>query len=85
MRAAAASESSDFERAVELVLDDVRPMLRMDGGNVELVSADQQSGRVEVHLVGACGHCPASGYTLSFAIEAKLKAKLADVREVIAL
>ena len=74
-----------FFEQVESVLDTLRPSLRMDGGNVELVSADAATGRVELRLVGACSHCPASSYTLSFGIEARLKQELPDVREVVAV
>jgi len=40
---------------VEAVLDRVRPALRADGGDVELVDVDEKSGVVKVRLKGACG------------------------------
>ncbi|HZL98833.1 MAG TPA: NifU family protein [Planctomycetota bacterium] len=65
------------------VLDDVRPLLRADGGDVELVSADAKRGRVEVRLIGACTRCPASAQTLASGVEARLKHSLPAVRQVI--
>ena len=46
---------------VEAVLEKLRPMLMMDGGNIELV--DVKDNEVYVHLVGACGMCPSSTMT----------------------
>jgi len=60
-------------------------MLRADGGDVELVSVDEQRGRVEVHFVGACSHCPASSYTLEFGLAARLTRELPEVSEVVAV
>ena len=76
-------ESSSFEAQVRGVLDELRPMLRADGGNVELVAAHAASGRVEVRLTGACSHCAASLQTMSLGIEARLKQSLPAVRQVV--
>ena len=76
---------SRFEERVREVLDDVRPMLQSDGGDIELVHADEARGRVEVHLTGACQHCAASAYTLALGVEQRLKQALPDVREVVAV
>ena len=72
-----------FETQVRRVLDELRPALRADGGDVELVAADEALGRVEVRLTGACTHCAASMQTLSLGIEARLKHSLPGVRQVV--
>ena len=66
---------------VEKVLNEIRPGLQADGGDVELV--DVNDGVVKVRLVGACGSCPMSQMTLKMGIEEALKAKLPDIKEVI--
>ena len=72
-----------FEAQVREVLDALRPALRADGGDVELVAADESRGRVEVRLTGACTHCASSLQTLSLGIEARLKHSLPAVRQVV--
>lgn len=79
------SADSEFEADVLSVMAEIRPALEADGGDVELVSADRESGLVEVRLVGACRHCAASWLTLSYGIEARLKQALPAVTKVVAL
>jgi len=62
---------------VEKVLDEIRPMLIRDGGNVELVSIED--GVVKVRLQGACAGCPMSQMTLRNGIERVLKEKVPEV------
>ena len=68
---------------VEKVIDEIRPFLQADGGNIELI--DVQEGIVKVKLVGACGSCPMSQLTLERGVEARLKEKVPEVKEVIAI
>jgi Fe-S cluster biogenesis protein NfuA len=68
---------------VEKVIDEIRPFLQADGGNIELI--DVQEGIVKVKLVGACGSCPMSQLTLKRGVEARLKEKVPEVKEVIAI
>ena len=72
----------DIKERVEKVLDQIRPTLIADGGNVELVDVSDD-GLVKVQLVGACGSCPFSLMTLKNGIEARLKELVPEVREVI--
>ena len=53
---------------VEQALNKVRPALRADGGDVELVDVGAD-GVVKVRLKGACGGCPMSQLTLKMGIE----------------
>lgn len=66
---------------VEAVLNQIRPSLQADGGDVELI--DVKDGVVEVRLTGACGGCPMATMTLKMGIERILKQKLPEVKEVV--
>ena len=66
---------------VEKVLDELRPFLMADGGNVEIAEIDGPSGKVR--LQGACGSCPSSTMTLKMGIERKLMEMIPEVSEVI--
>jgi Fe-S cluster biogenesis protein NfuA len=68
---------------VQTVLDNIRPSLRADGGDVELV--DVKDGVVSLKLKGACAGCPMSTMTLKNGIERMLKQELSDIKEVIAV
>ncbi|KAJ6807724.1 nifU-like protein 1, chloroplastic [Iris pallida] len=61
---------------VNLVLDDVRPYLIADGGNVDVVSVED--GVISLQLQGACGSCPSSTTTMKMGIERVLKEKFGD-------
>ncbi len=67
---------------VEEVLDQVRPMLQADGGDVELVDVSE-AGIVSVKLTGACGSCPMSTMTLKMGIERNLMEQIPEVKEVV--
>ncbi|XP_057508153.1 nifU-like protein 1, chloroplastic [Actinidia eriantha] len=61
---------------VDMVLEDVRPYLIADGGNVDVVSVDD--GVISLKLQGACGSCPSSTTTMKMGIERVLKEKFGD-------
>ncbi|WJI25995.1 NifU family protein [Thermosynechococcus sp. QKsg1] len=65
---------------VEKVLDELRPYLMADGGNVELVEIEGPV--VRLRLQGACGSCPSSTMTLRMGIERKLKEAIPEIAEV---
>jgi Fe-S cluster biogenesis protein NfuA len=65
---------------VEEVLNQIRPSLQADGGDVELV--DIVDGVVKLKLKGACAGCPMSQMTLAFGIERVLKEKVPEVKKV---
>jgi Fe-S cluster biogenesis protein NfuA len=64
------------------VLEQVRPGLQADGGNVELVEVTED-GIVKVRLTGACGSCPMSTMTLKMGIERAMKEQIPGVKEVV--
>jgi len=65
---------------VAQALEEVRPSLQMDGGDVELV--DVKDGVVKVRLLGHCAGCPMSQMTLKMGIESYLKKKVSGVKTV---
>lgn len=67
---------------IEDTLDGIRPALRSDGGDVELVGFDDADGVVQVRLMGACSSCPISSLTMRQGIERRLKNAIPEVREV---
>lgn len=67
---------------IEDTLDVIRPALRSDGGDVELVGFDDEDGVVLVRLMGACSACPISTMTMKQGIERRLKDAVPEVREV---
>jgi Fe-S cluster biogenesis protein NfuA len=70
-----------MKEKVEKVLDEIRPGLEADGGNVELVDVTED-GTVKVRLTGACAGCPMSTMTLKMAIEKRLKEQIPEVKTV---
>jgi len=70
-----------MKEEVQKVLEEIRPMLQMEGGDVELIDVTED-GLVKVKLKGACGTCPMSTYTLKLGIEQRLKEKIPEIKEV---
>jgi Fe-S cluster biogenesis protein NfuA len=70
---------------IEEVLESIRPAIRADGGDVELLEFDEASGVVEVRLIGACESCPISMMTLKEGIEKRIRSSVPGVVEVTAV
>jgi Fe-S cluster biogenesis protein NfuA len=73
-----------YER-VEKVLEKVRPYIQSDGGDISLISVDEASGVVKVHLSGACGSCPSSTATLKGGVERMVRQEIPEIKEVVAV
>ncbi|MBW2260059.1 MAG: NifU family protein [Deltaproteobacteria bacterium] len=69
-----------MKESVQAVIDQIRPMLQRDGGDVELV--DVEDGVVKVRLQGACKGCPMSQMTLKNGIEKFVKQQIPEVDRV---
>jgi len=69
-----------MKEKVEAALNEIRPMLQRDGGDVELVAIE--GGVVKVRLQGACAGCPMSQMTLKNGIERVLKDSIPEVTAV---
>ena len=71
-----------FEK-VKQVMETIRPAIMADGGDVELVNVNEETGVVSVRLSGACAGCPMSQITLKMGIERELKSQIPQVKEVV--
>ena len=60
----------------------IRPALQADGGDMRVVNLDQETGVVEIELMGACGGCPMSTMTLKAGIERILMDRVEGLTEV---
>ncbi|HUU32332.1 MAG TPA: NifU family protein [Phycisphaerae bacterium] len=70
-----------MKEKVEAVINEIRPLLQADGGDIELVGVEE-GGVVKVRLRGACAGCPGAQMTLKMAVERRLKAKVPEVQRV---
>ena len=66
---------------VELALENIRPALQQDGGDLELIDVTED-GTVKIKLTGACGSCPMSQMTLKMGIEQRLRKEVPEVELV---
>jgi Fe-S cluster biogenesis protein NfuA len=78
------AEDKELEQKVLNILDQVRPYLQQDGGDLKFVGINDDL-TVEVELTGACGACPFSTMTLKNGVEATLKKVLPQITEVVAV
>ena len=81
-------ELTDQERATRLkalnaLLDLMRPSVQADGGDLVLIRADVETGVVEVQLQGACSSCAISSSTLQGGVDRILRDRLDWVTEVV--
>jgi Fe-S cluster biogenesis protein NfuA len=72
-----------MRKRVADIIDKIRPMLQADGGDIELVDVEEQTGVVKVRLQGACRGCPSAAMTLKMGVERHLKDRVPEVRELV--
>jgi len=72
--------SETLEKKVQKALDEVRPNIQADGGDIQLVAVEK--GVVKVKLQGHCVGCPMSAMTLKQGVEAHLKRRVPEVVKV---
>jgi len=65
---------------VQKALDEIRPNIQADGGDIELIAVEK--GVVKVRLQGHCAGCPMSAMTLKQGIEAHLKRRIPEIEKV---
>ena len=68
---------------VEKAINEIRPNLQADGGDIELVGVEDGDGIVKVRLKGACNGCPMSQMTVQWGVERYLKTKIPQVKKVV--
>jgi Fe-S cluster biogenesis protein NfuA len=72
--------TSDLHARVEKVLDQIRPSVQQDGGDLELV--DIVDGVVQIRLAGSCVGCMYSMMTLQAGVERMLKEQVPEIKAV---
>ncbi|MBE0480508.1 MAG: NifU family protein [Dehalococcoidia bacterium] len=72
-----------MKEKVQAALDQIRPQLQADGGDVQLI--DVTNGTVKVKLTGACSGCPMAAMTLKSGVEKVIKTYVPEVKEVISV
>jgi len=79
---AATGDETEVEKKIKEILDnEIRPAVAMDGGDILFGRYD--NGVVYLHLQGACSSCPSSIATLKMGVEARLKEIIPEIKEVV--
>ncbi len=76
-------ESKSLREQVSQAIDQIRPALQADGGDIELV--DVEGNVAKVRLVGACAGCPMSQLTLAMQVERIIKQRVPQIERVVAV
>ena len=79
----AASGDAVVERILEVLEQEIRPAVAMDGGDVLFVG--YQDGIVELAMQGSCDGCPSASATLGMVIETRLRERVPEVQEVVSV
>ena len=74
----------ELKDKVELALDQIRPYLIADGGNVKLIDILEGS-IVHLQLLGSCGNCPMSLMTLKAGIEEAIRKDVPEIKSVVSV
>ena len=72
--------SDSIEARIKKALEEVRPQLQADGGDIEYLGFE--NGIVKVKLRGSCSGCPMSAMTLQWGVENYLKKQISEVNKV---
>lgn len=75
--------SETIEKKVHEALAEIKPQIQADGGDIELVAIENET--VKVRLRGACVGCPMSALTLKQGVERLIKARVPEIKSVIAV
>jgi Fe-S cluster biogenesis protein NfuA len=72
--------TESIKTRVQQALDEIRPQIQLDGGDVELVAVEKQT--VKVRLTGHCAGCPMAAMTLKNGVEALIKQRVPEIQKV---
>ena len=72
--------TESIQKRVQNALDEIRPQIQLDGGDVELVAVEKQT--VKDRLTGHCAGCPMSAMTLKNGVEALIKERVPEIQKV---
>lgn len=71
------------EEKIKAVVEDIKPYLNMDGGDIEFIKYDSKEKSVYVKLFGACVNCMAQDETLENNLLEAIKEEVKDVKRII--
>jgi len=77
--------NKNFKEEIKKALEEIRPMLQADRGDIELIDWLEKEKMVKVRLTGGCAHCPMAQITLKNFVEKTLKNKLPEIKQVEAI
>ncbi|MBL8004411.1 MAG: NifU family protein [Candidatus Kapabacteria bacterium] len=72
----------EIQAQIQIALDSIRPYLQEDGGDIEFVAFEEDSGVVELRFLGACRTCPLSVMTLRGGIERVLLTSVKQIKRI---
>ncbi|MBN2712201.1 MAG: NifU family protein [Planctomycetes bacterium] len=72
-----------MEEQVKSVIEELRPMLQADGGDIKFIALEGTV--VKVQLQGACSGCPHAAMTLKQGVEVRIKEAVPEITEVVAI
>ncbi|GHT01083.1 NifU family protein [Planctomycetales bacterium] len=75
--------AENIEEAVKKAIEEIRPMLQGDGGDIEFVALN--GDKVEVRLRGACHGCPHAALTIKNGVEIRIREAVPSIAEVVAV
>jgi Fe-S cluster biogenesis protein NfuA len=73
---------SVIEHSIKDALEEARPYLQKDGGDVEFIRFEEETGVVEISMTGACRTCPLAIMTLRAGIERIVLEKVPEVKRI---
>ncbi|WP_430411554.1 NifU family protein [Kordia sp.] len=77
--------SEEIKDSVEKALDEIRPFLQSDGGDIRLVGIENDNTLVKVQLEGACVGCSVNQMTLKSGVEMTIKKHVPQIEKVISV
>jgi Fe-S cluster biogenesis protein NfuA len=72
--------NDSIKQKVQEALDEIRPQIQADGGDIEFVAIENQT--LKVRLVGHCAGCPMSEMTLKQGVETHVKRRVPEITKV---
>jgi Fe-S cluster biogenesis protein NfuA len=73
-----------YKNKIEEALDNIRPYLEADGGNVRVIDLTDEMV-LQLELLGNCGSCPMSTMTLKAGVEEAIKKAVPEIQKVVAI
>jgi len=73
---------SDIIKQINESLEKIRPSLQSDGGDIEFIDFNQETGIVKLKFIGMCDGCPMAQITMNEGIAMQLKEDVPEVKEV---